>query len=72
MTLTEMQVERTLLQLRDAIAAKEFWTASANRDLKYYGDWQCDYSRLHKEADERVQKIEQFLSSLQFKLAGGK
>lgn len=43
-----------LLELRNAIADKEFYTAQANADLAKYGEWRCNWSECSIEVSRRI------------------
>lgn len=55
----DVELNVTLLKLRNAIAQKEFITASANAELAWYEKWQCDWSITIRELNEEIARIVQ-------------
>ena len=52
-----MEREFVLLRLRNAISNKEWYIASANRDLALYGNWSCDWPSCISDASIEIEKI---------------
>lgn len=47
-------IDLLMLELRNAIADKEFYTANANADLAKYGEWQCNWAECSNEVSRRI------------------
>ena len=52
----EQQSELRLLQIRNAIADKERYTASANQELGQ-GGWRCDWSIAFWQAEKQIEYL---------------
>jgi ACT domain-containing protein len=51
------KMDRLLLELRNAIADKEWIIATANRDIAMGGEWRCDWSDSLAGVDTEIQDI---------------
>jgi hypothetical protein len=53
----EMDYSLLVLRVRNLIAAREFNTAAANREMQCYGEWRCDHERLDQEIAKEIDSL---------------
>ena len=46
-----------MLRIRSLIADKEMVTATANRELQQFGEWQCDHQEHHREINQQIEEL---------------
>jgi hypothetical protein len=57
-TVGERKLDMLALRIRNLIAAREFNTSQANRELQSGGDWQWDHGERDKELARKIEDIE--------------
>jgi hypothetical protein len=61
------KMDLLLLELRNAIADKEWVTANANRDIAVGGEWRLDWSEPMAEIETEIQGIIEEIKKLEDK-----